>query len=46
MNGEGHIENITVTRRTMVILKKELAQQTEALNKALKRENGLKVSES
>ncbi|XP_059894564.1 CDK5 regulatory subunit-associated protein 2 isoform X6 [Gadus macrocephalus] len=44
MNGEGHIENITVTRRTMVILKKELAQQTEALNKALKRENGLKIS--
>ena len=30
----------------MVILKKELAQETEDLNKALKRENALKVSES
>ncbi|CAL8318255.1 unnamed protein product [Lota lota] len=44
MNGEANIENITVTRKTMVILKKELAQKTEALNKALKRENELTIS--
>ncbi|KAJ3598439.1 hypothetical protein NHX12_001949 [Muraenolepis orangiensis] len=40
MNGD----NITVTRKTTVLLKKELTQKTDALNKALKRENELKIS--
>ncbi|XP_055369485.1 CDK5 regulatory subunit-associated protein 2 isoform X13 [Betta splendens] len=42
-NSEGSVENIPITKKT-VILKKELAQKTEALNKALKRENELKIS--
>lgn len=37
------MENIPLSRKTVVVLKKELAQKTEALNKALKRENELKV---
>ncbi|CAL8278581.1 unnamed protein product [Merluccius merluccius] len=44
MNSEDNVDNITVTRKITVILKKELAQKTEALNKALKRENELKIS--
>lgn len=42
-NSEGNVENLPITKKT-VTLKKELAQKTEALNKALKRENELKVS--
>lgn len=42
-NSEDNVENIPLSRKT-VILKKELAQKTEGLNKALKRENELKVS--
>jgi len=37
------MENILPSKKTVVVLKKELAQKTEALNKALKRENELKV---
>lgn len=37
------MENIPLSKKTVVVLKKELAQKTEALNKALKRENELKV---
>lgn len=37
------MENIPLPKKTVIILKKELAQKTEALNKALKRENELKV---
>lgn len=36
--------NVPKSKKTVVVLKKELAQKTEALNKALKRENELKVS--
>ncbi|KAM4720438.1 CDK5 regulatory subunit-associated protein 2 isoform 3-T3 [Anableps anableps] len=43
-NGEDNQENIAVSKKTVVVLKKELAQKTEALNKALKRENELKIS--
>ncbi|XP_026211663.1 CDK5 regulatory subunit-associated protein 2 isoform X3 [Anabas testudineus] len=43
-NSEENVENIPFSKRTVVILKKELAQKTEALNKALKRENELKIS--
>lgn len=32
------------TKKTAVMLKKELEQKTEALNKALKKENELRVS--
>lgn len=38
------LENVPKSKKTVVVLKKELAQKTEALNKALKRENELKVS--
>lgn len=38
------MENIPVPKKTVIILKKEVGQKTEALNKALKRENELKVS--
>lgn len=38
------MENVLHSKKTVVVLKKELAQKTEALNKALKRENELKVS--
>lgn len=44
-NSEEHQENIPLSKKTVVVLKKELAQKTEALNKALKRENELKVCE-
>ncbi|XP_027882324.1 CDK5 regulatory subunit-associated protein 2 isoform X1 [Xiphophorus couchianus] len=43
-NTEDNQENIPVSKKTVVVLKKELAQKTEALNKALKRENELKIS--
>lgn len=43
-NSEDSAENIPLSKKTVVVLKKELAQKTEALNKALKRENELKVS--
>ncbi|XP_023258445.1 myomegalin-like isoform X5 [Seriola lalandi dorsalis] len=43
-NSEDNVENIPLSKKTVVILKKELAQKTEALNKALKRENELKIS--
>ncbi|XP_074545949.1 CDK5 regulatory subunit-associated protein 2 isoform X2 [Halichoeres trimaculatus] len=43
-NSEENAENIPLPKKTIVILKKELAQKTEALNKALKRENELKIS--
>ncbi|XP_016894039.1 CDK5 regulatory subunit-associated protein 2 isoform X5 [Cynoglossus semilaevis] len=38
------LENVPKSKKTVVVLKKELAQKTEALNKALKRENELKMS--
>lgn len=38
------MENLLLPKNTAVLLKKELAQRTEALNKALKRESDLKVS--
>lgn len=38
------MENLHMPKNTVVLLKKELAQKTEALNKALKRESELKVS--
>lgn len=44
-NSEDNVENIPLSKKSVVILKKELAQKTEALNKALKRENELKVSQ-
>ncbi|XP_053303708.1 CDK5 regulatory subunit-associated protein 2 isoform X4 [Pleuronectes platessa] len=43
-NVEDNVENVPFSKKTIVILKTELAQQTEALNKALKRENELKIS--
>lgn len=43
-NSEDNVENVPFPKKTVIILKKELAQKTEALNKALKRENELKVS--
>ncbi|XP_035523390.1 CDK5 regulatory subunit-associated protein 2 [Morone saxatilis] len=43
-NGEDNVEYIPLSKKTVVVLKKELAQKTEALNKALKRENELKIS--
>uniref|UniRef100_A0A3P9MVD6 CDK5 regulatory subunit associated protein 2 n=3 Tax=Poecilia reticulata TaxID=8081 RepID=A0A3P9MVD6_POERE len=43
-NTEDNQENIPVSKKTVVVLKKELAQKTEALNIALKRENELKIS--
>ncbi|XP_034458289.1 CDK5 regulatory subunit-associated protein 2 isoform X14 [Hippoglossus hippoglossus] len=43
-NGEDNVENVPLSKKTVVILKTELAQRTEALNKALKRENELKIS--
>uniref|UniRef100_A0A8C5DDG4 CDK5 regulatory subunit associated protein 2 n=1 Tax=Gouania willdenowi TaxID=441366 RepID=A0A8C5DDG4_GOUWI len=45
MNGKDSQENLNLPgKKTVVVLKKELAQKTEALNKALKRENELKMS--
>ncbi|XP_041825262.1 CDK5 regulatory subunit-associated protein 2 isoform X3 [Melanotaenia boesemani] len=43
-NSGDYPENIPVSKKPVVVLKKELAQKTEALNKALKRENELKIS--
>lgn len=43
-NSEDIMENLHMPKNTVVLLKKELAQKTEALNKALKRESELKVS--
>lgn len=43
-NSEDNAENIPLSKKAVVLLKKELAQKTEALNKALKRENELQVS--
>ncbi|XP_059214660.1 CDK5 regulatory subunit-associated protein 2 isoform X2 [Centropristis striata] len=43
-NSEDTVENVSFSKKTVVVLKKELAQKTEALNKALKRENELKIS--
>ncbi|XP_029544750.2 myomegalin-like [Oncorhynchus nerka] len=43
-NNEDNMEKVPLTKNTLVILKKELAQKTDALNKALKRENDLKVN--
>uniref|UniRef100_A0A3P8Z2L7 CDK5 regulatory subunit associated protein 2 n=1 Tax=Esox lucius TaxID=8010 RepID=A0A3P8Z2L7_ESOLU len=43
-NNDDTIEKVPLTKKTLVILKKELAQKTEGLNKALKRENELKMS--
>ncbi|XP_078143085.1 CDK5 regulatory subunit-associated protein 2 isoform X1 [Centroberyx gerrardi] len=43
-NSEDNLENVPLTKKTAVVLKKELAQKTEALNKSLKRENELKIS--
>ncbi|XP_061703679.1 CDK5 regulatory subunit-associated protein 2 isoform X1 [Syngnathoides biaculeatus] len=43
-NSDESVESIPVSKKTVVVLKKELAQKTEALNKALKRENQLKMS--
>lgn len=45
-NSDGNGENVPLPQKAVVLLKKELAQTTEALNKALKRENELKVSGS
>uniref|UniRef100_A0A8C8GJR2 CDK5 regulatory subunit associated protein 2 n=1 Tax=Oncorhynchus tshawytscha TaxID=74940 RepID=A0A8C8GJR2_ONCTS len=43
-NNEDSMEKVPLIKKTVVILKKELAQKTEALNKSLKRENELKMS--
>ncbi|XP_010783817.1 myomegalin-like [Notothenia coriiceps] len=43
-NSGDNMENVLHSKKTVVVLKKELAQKTEALNKALKRENELKMS--
>ncbi|KAF7656265.1 hypothetical protein LDENG_00044490, partial [Lucifuga dentata] len=43
-NSDENVETIPLPKHSVVILKKELAQKTEALNKALKRENELKIS--
>ncbi|XP_057675056.1 CDK5 regulatory subunit-associated protein 2 isoform X2 [Corythoichthys intestinalis] len=43
-NSDDSMENIPLSKKTFVVLKKELAQKTEALNKALKRENELKMA--
>ncbi|MBN3322421.1 CK5P2 protein, partial [Atractosteus spatula] len=40
---EGSTGKIPVIKKTTVALKKELAQKTEALNKALKKENDLRI---
>uniref|UniRef100_A0A8C7LWM8 Centrosomin N-terminal motif 1 domain-containing protein n=1 Tax=Oncorhynchus mykiss TaxID=8022 RepID=A0A8C7LWM8_ONCMY len=43
-NNEDSMEKVPLIKKTVVILKKELSQKTEALNKSLKRENELKMS--
>lgn len=41
---EDNLENLHLPQNTVILLKKELSQKTEALNKALQRESELKVS--
>lgn len=43
-NSEDTLDVAAVTKKSAVLLKKELIQKTEALNAALKRENQLKIS--
>ncbi|XP_051959651.1 centrosome-associated protein CEP250-like [Xyrauchen texanus] len=43
-NSEETLDTTTVNKKSVVVLKKELTQKTEALNAALKRENQLKIS--
>ncbi|XP_067280226.1 CDK5 regulatory subunit-associated protein 2 isoform X3 [Pseudorasbora parva] len=43
-NSEEMLDITTVSKKSVVVLKKELTQKTEALNAALKRENQLKIS--
>ncbi|XP_073727650.1 CDK5 regulatory subunit-associated protein 2 isoform X4 [Misgurnus anguillicaudatus] len=43
-NSEETLDQTAVSKKSAVVLKKELAQKTEALNAALKRENQLKIS--
>ncbi|KAM8828804.1 LOW QUALITY PROTEIN: CDK5 regulatory subunit-associated protein 2 [Spinachia spinachia] len=43
-SSDDNAENILTSKKSVVTLKKELAQKTDALNKALKRENELKIS--
>lgn len=43
-NSEETLNITTVSKKSVVVLKKELTEKTEALNAALKRENQLKVS--
>ncbi|XP_064164743.1 CDK5 regulatory subunit-associated protein 2 isoform X10 [Anguilla rostrata] len=40
---EGNVSKMAVTKKTGLMLKKELEQKTEALNKALKKENELRI---
>ncbi|KAJ8339140.1 hypothetical protein SKAU_G00359260 [Synaphobranchus kaupii] len=42
-NDEGNICKMAVKKKTALMLKKELEQKTEALNKALKKENELRI---
>lgn len=42
-NSEETLDITTISKKSAVVLKKELAHKTEALNAALKRENQLKV---
>lgn len=42
-NSEDTLDITTVSKKSVLILKKELIEKTEALNAALKRENQLKV---
>uniref|UniRef100_A0A674MXR2 Uncharacterized protein n=1 Tax=Takifugu rubripes TaxID=31033 RepID=A0A674MXR2_TAKRU len=41
---DDNMENLHVPQNTVILLKKELSQKTEALNKALQRESELKIS--
>ncbi|XDV38204.1 hypothetical protein PO909_007662 [Leuciscus waleckii] len=43
-NSEETLNITTVSKKSVVVLKKELTEKTEALNAALKRENQLKIS--
>ncbi|XP_052443756.1 myomegalin isoform X5 [Carassius gibelio] len=43
-NSEDTLDITTVSKKSVLILKKELIEKTEALNAALKRENQLKIS--
>ncbi|KAG5834528.1 hypothetical protein ANANG_G00262450 [Anguilla anguilla] len=40
---EGNVSKMAVTKKTGLMLKKELEQKTEAFNKALKKENELRI---